>query len=286
VGVTAGAVLLLAATASCGSGGTASSKGSSGCHPAHKLKTVKSDVLTVGADPSMPYVDTKKNGNLKGIGGDIVKAIAKRECLDVDVHVLKGSAVISAVKNGQIDLVTGGYYRTKKRGKVVGQTRTVWYDAASAISKGGKISTADSMKGHDVGVGEGSLFPNDLEKLLGSSHVHQYQTNQDAARAMVNGQVDFAVTGGAEGAYFLKKLDKPAYKVVAIPEDPRLSFTKTVGNINFPYHKSNKSMGHALDSDIKKLRKDGTVKKILKKYGVTDPTAFSGKRSKDGTGSS
>jgi polar amino acid transport system substrate-binding protein len=39
-----------------------------------------------------------------------------------------------------------------------------------------------------------------------------------------------------------------------------------------PSSLDNKDFGKALDEDIEKLRKDGTIKKILEKYGI-DPAA-------------
>ena len=87
------------------------------CKPAHSFKTVEEGTITVAVVTYAPFSFINKDGTLGGVDGDIVKAIAKRECLKVKPVATDPSAAIQYILTGRADLSTGDWYRTAERAR-------------------------------------------------------------------------------------------------------------------------------------------------------------------------
>jgi polar amino acid transport system substrate-binding protein len=231
--------------------------------------------ITVGVLPAPPYsfIDPISNG-WKGIEADFGRQFAKIECLAVATVTVSGANAIHDLQSGKIDLLSAGAYITPERGKVVGQTDPIYYQYTVATSKSGLASLA-SLKGHTVGVQAGSAFVVPLGKAIGSSRVKQYAVVKDLLSAVDADRIDAAVTASGEAAYNIKQLNLRGLASAAISTDP--AATKAIYGVNMPYNKSKTAFGAMLNDDIKRLRADGTVKRILSSWEEGDELSFQGK---------
>lgn len=88
--------------------------------------------IVAGVEPSFPPWAYVKNGEFKGIAVDAMRAIAKKEGLDVQFKDLPFPSLIPALAAGKIDMVVTGLLVTKKRAKVVDFT-IPWFESNDVI---------------------------------------------------------------------------------------------------------------------------------------------------------
>ena len=85
---------------------------------------------------------------------------------------------------------------------------------------------------------------------------------------LMTGRNDAALNSLAAGlgAKFAGGLD--GIKVEVVKADPRVKASEIRSQSSFPVSKENASLIAALDENIKELRANGTIAKILEKYGM------------------
>ncbi|WP_415853314.1 substrate-binding periplasmic protein [Sinomonas sp. G460-2] len=258
--------LLAVSLAACGGSETAGN--ASSCKPAHSgLKTVSDGELTVASYDFAPA--TILNGdNLTGMEGDLIAEIAKLECLKVTVSTSGGAgAVISSVQSKRVDIGSGNWLRTKAREKIVHLSTPLWSDPGAIVSTKG--ITSDDLQGKVVGSVAGNLWNAPLQNWLGDKF-KIYQDEESIYGDLKAGRIDALVTSAASASYRLKNSPIAGATVVDVKPNANVPEFAAVGQVMLPSSLDNAALGNALDDDIKKLREDGTIKKILEKYGI-DP---------------
>lgn len=247
----------------------AESGNAAGCTPLHKgLHTITKGVLTVAQYEYPPFsmYDASTNA-LTGIEGEIITKFAKLECLKMKVIQGSAAAMITSVATGRADITLGSWYRTKKRAKVVNLSAPVIVSPFAAVSKKG-LNTVDELKKVQVGAGQGLVGIDDLKKAFGGN-LHLYPNDNAAFHDLKVGRIDADVLGFIAGVRQIKVHDLKGYVVKAIKPDERIPVTLNPGESNFPVNKNNEKLGNAIDDVIHKLRKDGTLDKLAKKYGLS-----------------
>ncbi|HEY0279583.1 MAG TPA: transporter substrate-binding domain-containing protein [Solirubrobacterales bacterium] len=259
--------------ASADSGSATTNEGS--CVPKHPgLKTINSGTLTVASVSDLPYIEGEGE-DISGIDGVILPALAKMECLKLNVEPMSGAATLPAVQTGRADIAAGGWYRTPERAEVVGQTVPIWYDFPVVATKEGKITKVDELEDMTVGLIQGSAYVKPLEEALGSDHVKVYQSEVAVWQDIAAGRLEATVAGEA-GSTYQNEQAAAGFVINPITPTPNFEIAKAPGEANYPYKKGDTELGEALSADITALRKDGTVKKALVDNGLTNPRAFTG----------
>jgi polar amino acid transport system substrate-binding protein len=260
--------LLAISLTACGGSGAASS--SSECKPAHEgLKTVTPGELTVASYDFAPATILNAD-NVTGMEGDLINEIAKLECLKVTVNTSGGAgAVISSVQTKRVDIGSGGWLRTKAREKIVHLSAPLWSDSQAVVSTKG--ITSDDLEGHVVGSTSGNLWNDSMTKWLGDKF-KVYQDDESLFADLKAGRIDAAMQSAIAGTYKLKQNPIAGAQVINVKPNPNVPEFASVGQVMLPSSLDNSAFGKALDEDIEKLRADGTIKKILEKYGI-DPAA-------------
>lgn len=264
-GTAAGLVAL--SLAACG--GSTSASGSGDCKPAHEgLKTITEGELTVASYDYAPA--TILNGDsVTGMEGDLIAEIAKLECLKVTVSTSGGAgAVIPSVQSKRVDIGSGNWLRTKERTKIVYLSTPLWSDPQAIVSKTGL--TSDDLQGKKIGSVAGNLWNDSMQKWLGDNF-KIYQDDESIYGDLKAGRIDALVASAASAKYRFKDAPIEGATVVDVKPNANVPQFASVGQVMLPSALDNQELGKALDEDIKKLREDGTIKKILEKYGI-DPS--------------
>ena len=261
---TAVGVLAISLTA-CGGSGTAA--GVPDCTPAHQLTTITPGELTVASYDYAPA--TILNGeSLTGMDGDLINEIAKLECLKVTVSTSGGAgAVIPSVQSKRVDIGSGNWLRTKERTKIVYMSAPLWSDPQAIVSTKGL--TSDDLEGKVVGSVAGNLWNDSMQQWLGDKF-KIYQDDESIYGDLKAGRIDALVASSASANYRFKDAPIEGATVKNVTPNPHVPQFAGVGQVRLPSSLDNEAFGKALDEDINKLRENGTIKKILEKYGI-DP---------------
>ena len=238
------------------------------CKPAHKIDgLVSPGKLTVAIYEYPPFAVTAPE--LGGVDGEMVKSIAKTECLTLVPVVVDPAATIQYVVAGKADIAAGDWYRTAERGKVLGLSYPTYLDQMGIYSKEG-VSTVASMMGKQVGTVSGFLWVAELQKLLGSN-LHLYPNPVALAQDLSAGRVQIGVDSYGTGAYAQKKGGYQGIVIKVSEPDDRVQASIQAAQANLIYTKSNASLGTALEADIIAMHKDGSIAGFLKSFGL-DPS--------------
>ncbi|SAL44296.1 ABC transporter substrate binding component [Caballeronia arvi] len=240
------------------------------CKPAHKFPTISSDTLTIVAHEYMPFSGKSGDDAVKGIDGDIVKAIAAKECLKLNVSIVDAGAVIQSVSTGKADFGIGDWQRTVARAKVLGLSGPLYTDQMGVISMEG-VDTIPALQGKKVGVVAGSYWNADLKKYLGSS-LTIYPNPVALAQDLSAKRIDIGIDSYLTAAYNQKTAGYRGYKVMPVKPDASVPASQSPSQAGFPYQKSNSALGDAITADIAEMHKTGEIAKILQSYGL-QPTA-------------
>ncbi len=240
------------------------------CKPKHTFKTVEAGVLTIAPGTYPPYSSVDQNGELQGIDGDIAKEVAKMECLKVKAIPVDPAAALQYVISGKAEFTTGDWYRTEPRSKVTYLSAPLYLDQMGVYSRTG-VDSVDQMMNEPVGSTQGNLWIPDVKKLLGDK-LKLYPVSVTALQDLEAGRINIVLDGYSVGVLAHNQGQMKDIVIKVIKPDPRVAASMEAGQGTFPEYKGNPDMNKAIDEDIATLHSDGTIAKILVKYGL-DPSA-------------
>lgn len=224
-------------------------------------------VLKVGSTPTgspFTFLDTKTN-TIDGVMADIVKAVGKEAGFGVQIEAMQFSTLISSLTTKRIDLISAAMFITPVRLEVVDFSQPIYSYGEGVVvpvaDKGAYVAMADP-KGKRVGVQVGTAFVDPLQKSGLYSEVKLYDTTADLMRDANAGRIDagfldspiaaFAISRGLFPNLRMATTFKPTM-VSSIGIATRKGDTETMGKVN---------------AALTKLKADGTIDGILKKWGL------------------
>lgn len=252
-----------------GCAGATSTTGAN-CTPEHEFSTVTAGTLTVSTYDFRPH--TILDGNtLSGVEGDLLNEIAKRECLTLTVESSGGAgAVIPSVQSGRSDLAAGDWWRTNARAEVVSLSDPIYLDQGAIVSTEG-YATISELKGKKLGSVAGNLWNDEFAQEFGNDFA-VYQDPEAVFSDLAAGRIDAVIdsVGATTARFDSNPIDGAS--IVPMPADDRIPVSAHPGQLNWPTNKTNIALTEAINDQIAALRKDGTIAKLLEKYGM-DPSA-------------
>ncbi|MGV1794734.1 substrate-binding periplasmic protein [Rhizobium sp. A37_96] len=240
------------------------------CAPKHKFETVTAGKLTVALTNTPPY-SSEKDGAIAGIDGELVKAFAKDNCLDVTYEIFTYPAAVAAVQSGRADIAIGGFYRTAAREKVVTLSTPVYLDQLAVESVEG-FDTVDQLVGKKVGTVEGYAWVTEMENNFDGSRT--YPSSLNLAQDVQAKRVEAGLEGFGAAVELNKGTD---VKVRLLKADPRITATTNASQTSFLLSKSNDAFVDAVNKTIADDRSNGNIAKALKAYGLDTSAANVGK---------
>ena len=212
--------------------------------------------LVVATSPDFPPFESLEGGEVVGIEVDILKKVAEKMGMELDIQQMDFDSVIPGVQAGKFDVGMSGITVTDKRKENV-DFSSVYFMAAQAI-----VVTADSgitgkadLEGKKVSVQTGTTAE---EYCMGNGYeVLAFTANNDAAAALTAGKVDAWVVDNEVALAMAPELGLTVLDEAMTSEPYAFAFQKG-SELVAPFNES-------LDA----LLADGTVEQIFQQYGVT-----------------
>lgn len=245
-------VMALGLLSGCGSNSNSDSNTPSGDDASDAAKTK----LVVATSPDFPPFESLEGSEVVGIEVDILKKVAEKMGMELDLQQMDFDSVIPGVQAGKFDLGMSGITVTDKRKENV-DFSSVYFMAAQAI-----VVTADSgitgkadLEGKKVSVQTGTTAE---EYCMGNGYeVLAFTANNDAAAALTAGKVDAWVVDNEVALAMAPELGLTVLDEAMTSEPYAFAFQKG-SELVAPFNE-------ALDA----LLADGTVEQIFQQYGVT-----------------
>lgn len=230
-------------------------------------KTEKLVMATNASFPPYEFVDDK--GAFAGIDVEIAGLIAEKLGLTLEIQDVEFGSIIGGVQSGKFDIGMAGMTVTDERLQSVNFSTSYATGIQSIIvPEGSEIKSFDdffnadgTVKNIKVGVQQdttGDIYLSDTVDNggVGSDHVIQYKTGNDAVQALVTGKVDAVVID-----------NEPAKSYVASNEGLVILDTAyTEENYAICVAKENTALLENINKALDELTADGTIDAIIAKY--------------------
>lgn len=232
--------------------------------PAHAEGT-----LRFGVDPTFaPFESKSASGELVGFEIDLGNEICKRlevKCVWVETGF---DGIIPALQGRKFDAILSAMSITAKRQEQVAFSQPLFNTPSRLIAKEGSPlkPTVDSLKGHAVGIAQGTMQESYAAAYWKPAGVNVVAyPNQEAIWADLRaGRIDATLTDSLAGSLgFLKTPQGKGYGFAG----GDVSDPKTMGiGAGIGFRKGDDALRAKVDGAISAIFKDGTFRKIEAKY--------------------
>lgn len=236
------------------------------------------DGITLGFSPSPPYtfIDSKTKEPM-GIDWEInVAALQWMGVTQVRHEIMPWSSLIPSILSKRIDVITANIHITPDRIKVISFTGPAWWYGPAIISKKGNplgIKSYNDLKGRKVGAISGSAADEYLRHI--DAEVVPFQTDLEEFTSIQQGRVDVILEDDVKFAEYLKSnadVDLEVIPGIDIPEE--LIYNYGYGYARYAVRKEDCSLRAAFTQALAEVRGNGTVSRILKKWGLNNRNLF------------
>ena len=157
-------------------------------------------------DDFPPFGSVDPNMQLRGYDIDVANEVAKGLGADLELVPVVGNYRIPFLQTDRADMVISSLGKNKERALII--DFSVPYAPFFSGVYGGadiKVSSMNELKGHTIGVSQGSLEDLEISKLpAGMAQVKRFASNSLTASALISGQVELIATGNVVAAKLMR----------------------------------------------------------------------------------
>lgn len=230
--------------------------------------SASAETVKVGSTPTgvpFTFLNTKTN-KIEGAMVDMAHAVGKEAGFTVQIEAMPFSALIGSLTSKRIEMISAAMFITDKRKQVIDFSQPIYqYGEGLMINKDApkrKYTSLQDLKGLVVGVQVGTAFVDPLKKVDGIKEVKLYDGSADMIRDLNAGRIQAGILDYPIAAYILSQ-----------GKNPNVTLDKSykptvVGSIGMATNKGNTELMSRINKAINKLKADGSVDKIFKKWGL------------------
>lgn len=265
------AALMVFALVACGTSNsdetTTAANGESSAPASESESTASGDkkTLVMATEATFPPYEYAEGDGFAGIDIEIAQKIAEKLGMELEVKNVDFGTIIGGVQSGKYDMGMAGLTVNEERLKNVNFTDSYATGVQVVIVKeDSAIKSIDDLKGDGsmkFGVQQdttGDIYASDtVEKGgYGEENVVRYKTGPDAVAALKSGKVDAVIID-----------NEPAKSYVSVNEGLTiLDGEWVVEDYAIAIAKENTDLLEKVNTALKELTDDGTVKSIIDKY--------------------
>jgi polar amino acid transport system substrate-binding protein len=246
------------------------------------LSTLKNGgTVTIGtsSDAPLSYVDSS-SGQLVGVLPDMISEFVNREGASGKVKLQPATmpfdSLIPSLQSGRIDIVGDAMYATDARKKIIDFTNTTFYNPEGLVVPKGNPNNLHKLSdlcGHSAGSYQGTTYIDVINqtsaKCAKPITLKSYPKIEDVMADISAGRLDAGVIDASLTAYAVKQNPNLGIELVSDYQPP----SKSSDGCAFGVTKDNAGFINEWNKVYAQMTADGTVAKILQKWGLT-PTDY------------
>lgn len=204
----------------------------------------------------MPY-EYYEGDEIVGIDVEIAKLIADKLGMELEIADIDFNQIIPSVQSGKYAMGMAGLTVDATRLESVNFSTSYATGVQVVIVKdGGSVATLDDIAGKKIGVQTSTTGDIIASEEFGEESIQRFERTADAVAALVNGKIDCVIID-----------NEPAKKFVEANEGLKiLETTYAVEDYAICFAKENTELLEKVDTALKELIADGSVKAIIDKY--------------------
>ncbi len=174
---------------------------------AEDINSIKSKgYMTMGTSADFPPFDFFKEGKIIGIDSDISKRIAESLGLELKIKDISFNALITELKNGNIDFIAAGLTKTAERAESIDFSDSYFTASQRLLVKSDSlVSRLEDIDGKKVGVQLGTTADSYCTDDLENIEIMRYDKATDAIAALSSGIIDIVVMDDFSANQVVKK---------------------------------------------------------------------------------
>ena len=234
---------------------------------ASSAPSLAQQTLKVGSTPTgipFTFLDTKTN-TIEGVMVDLINEIGKDAGFKVEIEGMQFSTLIPSLTSNKIDIISAAMFITAPRKEVIDFSGPVYtYGEGLIVPKTDAKDYKEfaDLKGETVGAQKGTAFVDPLQKSGLFAEVKIYDNIPSILADVNTGRLKAGFADKPILAYNIKQGLFPEVRLVN-------SYVSTVtGSLGIGVRKSDGALLAKINASLDKLTKDGTVEKILAKWGL------------------
>ncbi len=226
------------------------------------------EVLAVGSE-SYGIFEAAENGVYKGLGPDLLRAIAERMGDQVSFVAYPWARAQMKVEKGQADILIGAYRSVERERRFIFtslpfyQDSMVFYQTSNSTSWSGDYTALKSKKiAYILGWAYGSAFEKAKNKLQAMS----VKDLEEGLERLTKGQIDLLGSNRRNVEKWLnRQRSQPNLKAI----EPHIAVQQ--GYFAFPKTAHAASYQERFDEAFLEIIKNGTLEQLARKYEVEMP---------------
>ena len=232
---------------------------------------VHAEQLRVGATAGgipFTFLDLKTN-TIQGMMIDVVTEIGKRAGFQVQIQPMAFSSLVSALTSNKVDLLSAALFITPAHEQVMAFSDPIYsYGEALIVPKSDSKAYASlsDLNGLVVGAQIGTIYLDALKKANVAKEIKSYDATADLMHDLNSGRIQAAIADAPVVSYYLKEGLYPATKIVPTYH------ASMVGSLGIGLRKDETGVRQRIDAALKTMLADGTMQKILTKWGLGPST--------------
>ncbi len=205
-------------------------------------------------------------GGYKGMDYDLAAVVLRKlGVTTIDQIAVDWSGLIPGLQAGRWDMLAVGMSITPERAKQVAFTTPIYeYGSALMVRKGNprEIHGLKQFAGKKIGAILGSTDADLISAQKGAEFV-AFKTHPEMVNALKTGRIDAALADETTAGYANLVAPEPSIEILHQWEG------KAARPTGFSVRLGDADMLKALNANIAVIKQDGTVARILEKYGLT-----------------
>lgn len=234
------------------------------------LEQYRREPLIIGLEDYSPYEYVTEEGELAGIGYEIVReAICRMGYAESNYEfvVSPWSRIMEMGKKGDIDVILDAFY-TEERTEQFEYSNEIYasdnyYFVALKHNNIMYDGDAFSESVKNIGIVRDYKYGKAIEERLKTYQgiIDEVSTADELVEGLLNGRYDVILTGDTQTKYYMKEHHKTeALSFLWKPLDTKNTY------IMYPRVNDHAGLIEAIDEQIKEIRNDGTYEKIINYY--------------------
>lgn len=275
-------LMLLPACAGAGeeaSGETAASETGSAGDEDTELDTLEPGVVAVAIRGDLPFAAVGPDGELTGVDGDIMSALAERLGLDVQVETMDFSGQLGAIESGRVDVAIGSIGWSEERAEAGLFTDPAYYAGATIVqSEDSDLSTFADLEGKTIGTVTGYAWVPAINEIPGAE-LRTYESADAVYLDVGAGRIDAGFVDTIQDIYTANVRSDLEIKTVPLEiTQEQIEQNEAFGifnKIQFPFFipKEHLILENALTEELRAMYESGDLAEILEEWNL-DPQLF------------
>ncbi|MCD9150079.1 ABC transporter substrate-binding protein [Pseudophaeobacter flagellatus] len=207
-----------------------------------------------------------KSGQIEGMMVDLIHAVGEEAGFEADVNAVDFSSLIPSLNSDRIDLISAAMLITPAREAVISFSDPVMpYGEGLIVNKDftGTIGSGFSgLEGKVIGVQQGTVYLENLQKIDGIGEVRAYDSLADILSEVNRGRIDVGVGDKPIVSY---QMSQGTYQNIKFVEGYESQFE---GSIAIGVRKDDTELLERVNAALQVLKDNGTVGEIAVKWGL------------------